>query len=114
MASPLCRTAFGTIRPGNPVGILLARLVPENAMTRRVAGVMAARPEGRRQSETLRRSIAALLREGGVESDDAVRAFLIRRIRSDFDDGRTIRVDGWHLSATEAGLMFLASEYRPG
>ena len=112
LASPICRAALGAARPDDPVDALLTRLVPENAMTLRVAGVVAALSDARNDAEMLRHGIAAAFRKDDVKTDGTARAFLDWRIRSDFDEGRTMKVDGWHLSGTEAGLMFLASEYR--
>lgn len=112
LVSPICRAALGAARPNDPVDALLTRLVPENAMTLRVAGVVAALPDARNDAEMLRHGIAAVFQKDDVKTDGTARAFLDWRIRLDFDEGRTMKVDGWHLSRTEMGLMFLASEYR--
>lgn len=42
-------------------------------------------------------------------SDDHLRAALARQIRADFAASRTVRVDGWILSTTEARLCGLAA-----
>ena len=94
----MCRAAFSAAHPEDPVDAFLTRLVPENAMTLRVAGAVAALPDVRKDADMLRLGIAATFRKDGVETDGTARAFLDWRIRSDFDEGRTIKVDGWHLS----------------
>ena len=70
---------------------------------------LAAVPEERRQ----RRLVRALLEDEGALADqvdsEALTRFLRTRIRSDFEAGRTVLVDGWVLSVTEARQAALFS-----
>lgn len=51
---------------------------------------------------------ANLHRLAGHGDEISLEAALRDRIRQDFADGRTVRVDGWMLSQTEASLCALA------
>ena len=73
----------------------LARVPSEAAVGRLVSMIVAELPDGRRTV------IEA--------SDDELRAILLERVRTDFEQDRIVDVEGWVLSPTEARLYALAS-----
>jgi hypothetical protein len=95
------RASAGAGRPGTPGERLLAVLDDREAAARIGRARLAAAPdEG---------DLDGVLRLLNVpEGVDAARTLEARR-RADFRDGRTVRVDGWVLSRTEACLCVLAA-----
>ncbi|QQP88281.1 hypothetical protein IGS68_19830 [Skermanella sp. TT6] len=74
----------------------------------------AARRIGRAYLETARdeadpAKLAALIVGGGGMSDGDLLRHVAERQRADFAAGRTVKLDGWVLSRTEARLYALAS-----
>jgi hypothetical protein len=53
--------------------------------------------------------LARLLREAGLEEAPGPTSRARARIREDFERGRTVQVDGWVLSRTEARLCALTA-----
>ena len=77
------------------VGRRYLREVPQEASVRRLVAALVVEPDGAGRLEAL--------------GPSALRAELADRIRADFIAGRTVRLDGWMLSATETRLMALAA-----
>ncbi|MGB0629374.1 MAG: hypothetical protein ACPGRZ_01650 [Alphaproteobacteria bacterium] len=108
LALPPGRVAIAAAFPKDPVATFLAELVPDNAMTRRVAETLHRRPGGDALADALRRDISRLIRADKAAVAGTAQSMLAGRIREDFAHDRTVTVDGWRLSGTEARLILLA------
>lgn len=93
---------------------MLAGIVPANAMTRRTAEAVGSQSDTPSRVDALEREILSKLAATGSEKPEIVRHMLVDRIKTDFDYGWTVSIDGWRLSRTEADLIFLASKHRSG
>jgi len=102
--------------PPRPLHADAARLLEAFRQRESAAAVgrayLATRPE-ERDAPRLAGAVSRDLRDGGCDPATGDRADLRRavsgRVRQDFADGRTVTVDGWVLSRTEARLCALAA-----
>lgn len=108
------RTGFAFSYPQHDLGTLLAGIIPANAMTRRTAEAVGSQSDTPSRVDALEREILSKLAATGSEKPEIVRHMLVDRIKTDFDYGWTVSIDGWRLSRTEADLIFLASKHRSG
>ena len=108
------RLGFASTNQRRDLGAFLSGMVPANAMMRRTAKVIGSQLDTPCSVDVLEREILSKLAANGSEKREIVRHMLVDQIKTDFDCGRTVTIDGWRLSRTEADLIFLASKYRSG
>ena len=70
----------------------------------RVGGRVLAQLPAWNDAESLRRAL-----QRGLDGEGSLAQQLARNIRSDFEAGRVVRVDGWMLGSTEARVYALAA-----
>ena len=90
--------------------VYLCDLVPDSPGIRRFSALYLTSQD----SELFRQKTERALSPPELNNVEDLRSHLSARTATDFEHGRTVELDGWILSRTEADSLALATLYRTG
>lgn len=100
-------TQAGLNRPGLPLTQLIRQQESARVIGRAYLEAVPAEGNALRLSDTLMESLNLNPENAAVLAPEQLHQRLRERVREDFRDGRTVKLQGWILSRTEARLMAL-------
>ena len=101
-SAPLGESELTLSLAGKPTSVRVSDLVADPAAAHTVGAELRRVTQGDLDPQALARSLFA-----EDVAPDHLRPYLQRRIRADFEQGRTVEVRGWVLAETEAKLYLL-------
>lgn len=100
-------TQAGLNRPGLPLTQLIRQQESARVIGRAYLEAVPAEGNALQLSDTLLESLNLNTENAAALAPEQLHQRLLERVRADFRDGRTIKLQGWILSRTEARLMAL-------